>query len=437
MNIHGQGKTDTGAQRTKNDDSFLIDANLGLYVVCDGVSGHAAGDTASRMCAETVRKHVTDNAQALVRYRSDRSLANRAQLATVLRDAIHLASRKILAAAESDPAKRGMATTVDILLMAHDHAILGHVGDSRVYLLRGDQVHQLTEDHKVSHEMKKQGLWTPEDEKASPYSNVLTRAVGMGEFVQVDTLQVELMPGDLFLLCSDGLSDYFQTLAPEFKGIVAKHSAEKKNPDKFAESICQELIRFANSCGGKDNITSVVVSVDGAPQGNLALDAMRKSEVLGKVPLLRYLNYAELMKILSLVQLREYAPGAAIIEEGSVGTEMYVLLTGKVEIRKSNHTISRHDKGAVFGEMGLFDNAARSASVVTQTDAVAMAISRKDLLPLLRQEPQIAVKFFWALNQELNRRLRATSQDLANAKATLESGIHELPFAVDEVTLPG
>ncbi len=411
MKISAYGLTDPGLKRKSNDDSFLIDHELGLYIVCDGVGGHAAGNVASEMCAKAAREHIAQNRAVLNAYKAKPSPSGRAQIAELLRSAIELANAKIFNAAESDPSKRGMSTTADLLLVTTDYAFLGHVGDSRIYLLRSGKTHQLTEDHKVSTEMQKQGLWTAEQASNNPYSHVLTRAVGVQSFVQVDLLQLELMAGDFFLLCSDGLADYFKS--EQLSQYVDQHQMN---------AIPEQLVDFAKKQGGHDNITAVVVRFEGerAHSSDAALDALRKSEILGKVPLFRYLSYAELIKVLDLVKLHSYESGKLLIEEGATSNEMFVLVSGAVEVVKSGHVIAERGRGDFIGEMGLLDNAPRSASVRTSEATTVMAIARKDILNLLRQDSQIAVKFLWALNQEINQRLRLTSQHLAYAKASLE-----------------
>jgi serine/threonine protein phosphatase PrpC len=433
MNWAAYGQTDPGLKRKNNDDFYLVDAGLGLFVCCDGVGGHAAGNVASEMCAHAVRDHLAQNRGPIEEYAGAPSPAGRQAVADLLRRAIELANERIFHAGEQDAAKQNMSTTLEALLLAGDFAFLGHVGDSRAYLLRSGRVHQLTEDHKLGVEMVKTGMWTAEQARKNPNSRVLTRAVGIQSYVQPDVLTVELTPGDLFLLCSDGLADYF---APA-------QLAEYAGKHELAE-LPRQFIEFAKRSGGHDNITAVVVRAEGARAGaatsDAALDALRKSEILGKVPLFRYLSYAELIKVLGLVRLRKFAPGTALIREGATSTEMFVLTQGEVDVLKGGQKITRKGRGDFMGEMGLFDNAPRSASVVAAEPTVAMVIERQDLLTLLRQDAQIAVKFLWALNQEMNQRLRATSLELAETKASLaraKQNQSELPFTVSlEIPLP-
>ncbi len=406
-----------------------MDEELGLFIVCDGVSGNVSGNFASELCARTIREIVSTHQVLLMKYKADQSHENRTQVITLIQHAIQTASSKIYDFTKVDVLKKGICTTVEVLLLIPDYAILGHVGDSRIYLQRGSQVHQLTEDHKVSQELKKKGIWTAEDAKSNPHAEVLTRVVGLQEYANPDLLEIELMPGDLFLLCTDGLTDYLH-----LQEILKQNHSELSRLPK-------ELVELAKKKGGADNITTVVVQLETKPEASAALDAMKKAEILGKVPVFQYLNYLEITKVLSVAEVKSFAKGVLLMQEGAHESQMHILISGAVEILKSSVVVAKREKGEVIGEMGFFDQAPRSASVraVSQTDV--LSISRKDLLPLLRREGQIAVKFLWALNQQLNQRLRSSTEDLAGLRATvdhskyLEGSGHALqiiPFTLDE-----
>jgi len=426
MKAAGHGKTDPGLKRKNNDDFFLVDDELHLYVVCDGVGGHASGNVASQLCATTIRDFVRKRRDIIDGYTAGSLDHTRAHVIDLMRKAVEAANLKVYETGEQDPKHKGMSTTVDALLLLHDYAILAHIGDSRIYLVRSGKTHLLTEDHKVSADMVRQGVWTEEQAAKSGYSHVLSRAVGMQSLVPVDLLQLELVDSDFFLLCSDGLADYL--------GKQGLTDWLKKTP---AEKMPETMVEFAIKQGGKDNITVVTVQVEtsGIAAGSLALDALRKSEILGKVPLFRYLNFPELMKVLSIVELEEHDIGMDLLKEGSPGEYMFILVSGSVDVIKAGQVIAHRGKGDFFGEMSLFDRAPRSASVRTSEPTSIITLGRKELMTLLRQESQIAVKFLWALNQEISQRLRITSQDLALAKATLETQLRtELPFDTPETT---
>lgn len=246
------GKTDVGRVRSVNQDAYLIDDAVGLYVVADGMGGHAAGEIASQEAIDTIHGFVKRGLGAL-RPRQEGTLSpERARAACrLVEQAIQAATYMVYALAELDKDKSGMGTTVSVLLALDDHAVIAQVGDSRIYRIRHDEAVQITEDHTLISWQLKRGLITPEQAATSPYRNVITRAVGNRDYVEVDTMLVGLMQGDRFLLCSDGLHGY---LDPEEIPELARDARE---------DVVDRLIDLANERGGQDNITAVLVEVQG------------------------------------------------------------------------------------------------------------------------------------------------------------------------------
>ncbi len=423
MRTRSTALSDPGAKREVNEDFQVCDPQLGLFVVCDGVSGQMAGKNASRTCAETIRRHIAEHRTTLERYWKDKTLVARGQVTALLHRAIEAANREVLRLGAQDATLRGMATTAAVVLVAHDHAILANVGDSRIYLIRAGKIHQLTEDHTVAAEMKRQGIWNEKEAGKSPYSSTLTRAIGMQEYVPVDILQLELMTGDRLILCSDGLTAYVK--APELLELGQKMEVEK---------LPAEFVRIAKERGGHDNITVISVMIETDMPRTEALDALKKGEVLGKVPLFRYLTYPELLKVLSLVKVREFQPGDRVIEEGSMGDELFVVASGTIEILKNDQAVATRGKGEFLGEIGFFNNIPRTATVRATQPATVLAFSRKDLISMLRKEPAISVKFLWAMSQELSYRINQTTRDLADARSGTSKV--EAPRTLPDFELP-
>jgi len=249
VKIVSAGLTDVGRKRNHNEDSFLIDDELQLYVVADGMGGHAGGGTASRIAVETIDKELRRAREARDNPFISTGNLQDSPLPEALRIAVEKACLAIFTAAQADPRLVGMGTTVISLLVRDDHAFFAHVGDSRAYLVRGDLIQQISEDHSLVNEQIKAGMITPEEAKHSRYKNIITRSVGFEEEVQVDVMGVVAEPGDTFLLCSDGLANMLED--KELHEVV--RSAES------LEAIPRRLVDFANERGGDDNITVIVV----------------------------------------------------------------------------------------------------------------------------------------------------------------------------------
>ncbi|RYE94212.1 MAG: serine/threonine-protein phosphatase, partial [Myxococcales bacterium] len=245
----GQGLTSVGKKREHNEDSFLVDDRLGLYIVADGMGGHAAGEVASRMATEIVAEVVRGGDAVLANLRREASHEHKLAAQQLVERAVQEACARIHKAAQGDRTKRGMGTTFDCVLMVGNRAIVGHVGDSRVYLIRHGKVHRITEDHTMLAMALKAGVGKKDDFADSDWANALTRAVGPQSSVQVDTLLLECQPGDRFFLCSDGLHGYLQD--DETPALVGGLGAK---------TTLAHLIDLANERGGKDNITGVLVT---------------------------------------------------------------------------------------------------------------------------------------------------------------------------------
>jgi len=247
-------RTDPGLRRTSNEDSYCSRPDLGLFMVADGMGGHVAGEVASRMAVEAIENFISETAAA------DRNRtwpfpfepafsleANR------LKAAFRLANHQIAAAMADAADLRGMATTASAFLAGPNHASIAHVGDSRVYVLRKDDLHQITNDHSWVEEQVRAGALTPSAARQHPWRNVVTRALSGGEDPEVDVVELNPTAGDRFLLCSDGLF----TVVPH-----EEIAAQLGRRDVPLEEICVRLIAAANAGGGPDNVTTLVLQVD-------------------------------------------------------------------------------------------------------------------------------------------------------------------------------
>ncbi len=245
------GATDIGQRRKLNEDTLLIDDDLGLFVVADGMGGHAAGEVASAESVEAILSMFANDKPLIRRIQqndppSDKDLQ---KLSRLLESSIQFACYHVHGLAEVDTSKEGMGTTISALVIAGSVGLTGQVGDSRVYYMHDGRATQLTEDHTLVNWQLKEGLITKAQAKRARNRNVITRAVGSRDYVQVDIQSFPVQPGDRFMLCSDGLHEYI-----ELEEIATVLELEP-------EAACKHLIKIANERGGKDNITNIVVNL--------------------------------------------------------------------------------------------------------------------------------------------------------------------------------
>jgi serine/threonine protein phosphatase PrpC/CRP-like cAMP-binding protein len=422
MELSFWAATDVGKKREVNEDNFLVDKKLSLFIVADGMGGHASGEVASHLAVHEFRNTVEAGRDVVDKYARDASSVRPQEILTLMEHAVQTAGHTIYERGQQEPEKRGMGTTTSALLIAGDRGFIAHVGDSRVYMVRAGQVVQLTEDHSLINELIRRGRITKENLDDSPYKaykNAVTRAVGVYETVQGDTLDFEILPGDQFLLCSDGLHSY----------LTEQQILEFLTKTDDLEKLPQMLVDHANAGGGHDNITAVVVRVEGAavgaPMTDRAEELARKVEVLRRMPLFRHLIYKEILRVLNVTTVREYQPGEEVIKEGTPGDEMFILLRGKLRLHKNEAFITHLQPGAHIGEMALVDRRQpRSASATAEERSRLLGLKRRDFYEIIRKEPQLSVKLLWAFTQVLAERLRKTTADLSGAR--LEAGAQDM-----------
>jgi serine/threonine protein phosphatase PrpC len=249
-------RTDAGRRRNSNEDSHSSRPEVGLFIVADGMGGHVAGEVASRVAVESISAFIQETAGAdrnrtwPFPFEPELSFeANR------LKAAFRLANRRIASAIADSQDLRGMATTASAMLVGKDHACVAHIGDSRVYVLQGADLRQITDDHSWVEEQVRAGMLTPAAARQHPWRNVVTRALSGAEDPEIDVVQVKPAAGDRYLLCSDGLF-----------GVVGDDQIATILGDRSAslDEICGRLIDAANEAGGPDNITALIIQIDAA-----------------------------------------------------------------------------------------------------------------------------------------------------------------------------
>jgi hypothetical protein len=241
------------------------------------------------------------------------------------------------------------------------------------------------------------------------YKNAVTRAVGVYPSVEGDTLDFDVLPGDQFMLCSDGLHFYLD---------------DQKILQAFGqddlEAVVKGFIELARGGGGHDNITSVAVrvaeDVEDAEHEEKVAEISLTIELLHQIPLFKYCTYKELVHIMNITEVRDYAAGELVFEEGSEGDYLFVVLKGKVKLKKGEAYITSFGAGTHFGEMALVDRVPRSGTATAEEDSRLLRIHRRDFYAIVRQEGGLSVRILWSFVQVLAERLRATTDSLVEAR---------------------
>ena len=240
LRVKSFGKSDTGVTRPENEDALVMKPELGLFLVADGMGGAACGELASSIFAQAALEVFTT-----LEAQSEDERLNAVQWA------FKLAHERIQDHVKMNPAHEGMGCTAELAVFFNENCFLGHVGDSRTYLFRQGEIKQLTRDHSLVQDQIEQGLITAEAAKKHPLRNVVLRSVGVSDNLAVDLIKGRVLPGDIFLLCSDGLTSMLDDVAIK-KVLSSRLSISQR---------VNQLIDEANSAGGHDNITVILCEI--------------------------------------------------------------------------------------------------------------------------------------------------------------------------------
>ena len=252
MKLTSAGRTHVGMKRAHNEDSLRLFREENLFIVADGMGGHASGEVASQMSVETLAEFfraTAEDDEITWPYKMDKGRRYEENRVVT---GIKLSNRRIHEAAARDAKLKGMGTTIVVTFFVDGMCYIGHVGDSRVYRYRSGNLVQLTEDHSLLNDYIKMRQLTPEEIEAFPHKNVIVRALGMKDSVQVDVMHEAAQPGDVYLLCSDGLSGM---ISDEQMANILRAGGD-------LDAQCESLIDGANEAGGTDNITVILVRID-------------------------------------------------------------------------------------------------------------------------------------------------------------------------------
>ncbi len=428
MQIAVVGESDVGRERQLNEDSFLVDTELGLYVVCDGMGGHAAGEVASKTAATHVQAALRAKKDELVRI--DRGELPIDRAAQLLREAIEDASQTIFRMGQAEKGKKGMGTTFCSVLVRGGKGVMGHVGDSRLYLVRQGHLHQLSEDHTFLQEAIRYGMMTPEQARESTHHNIITRAVGPLESVIVDTLIFDILDGDTLMLCSDGLHGYLGDGGelPAIMGVPAITEVPKK------------LIALANDRGGEDNISTIVLRAQSVSFEEKTAETKRmtlvnaKFDALSNIELFVECSMSELVRVGNAFVPQDVDAGHIVIHEGEISETLFVLVDGKMVVERGQLPVASLGAGSHFGEMALLSQRPRSATVRAETKCRLLALDRPQFYALLQQDSVLATKFLWRLAQTLSLRLddfylfHEATTSAGVQKSTMRLGLYPSPF---------
>ena len=378
------GLSHVGCVRDHNEDSYCVDSEQQVFIVADGMGGHAAGEVASKMAVEgvaaawtggTIQEQVEDYAKA-------GDVVRRKQLLRALRAGVLEANQAIADLSENDEGKKGMGTTLTGFLIAGGEAMFAHAGDSRAYLVRDRIPVLLSEDHTVLSRLRAAGIDRGVDgPEPKRYKGMLTNALGMAETTRVATFVVPLFNGDRLVLSSDGIHDYISEV--EYGELVGAATT----PEEAAKS----LVDLALERGGEDNATVIVVDVQQAGSTEVpAEERSRHKEAIAACPLFKGLSTQQVLRALRITTPRTYAKGSELPRVALEDRVAYIVLEGEM----AGSGIRAKAGDVVLVEALVQETVVSEASISATTDLQVLMIRRNDFSELCDDDPDLGVLLY-------------------------------------------
>lgn len=419
MSVQVWAISDTGRARKANEDAYLVAPDLGLVAVADGMGGYQRGDVASELACRVLREVVAAGVDHLAAFRAEPTEAHRDAVLDLLEDGVQQACRQVHETSLSLTGEGGrMGTTLDAVLVLGTTAFLVHVGDGRVFLARGGELHPLTEDHTLVQQQLNEGLIDEAQARTARNKNVITRALGVFASVLVDSLAFEIDPRDRFVLCTDGLHRY-----------IGKRELGFVLGQVGPEQAARQLVEAANERGGRDNITVAIASLASPGAADQVADdrTRRRMDVLRQVDLFQSCTYRQLLEFTQQAREVEARPGQELFEDGAPGEDFYVIVSGRVSIEKQGTVLAELGPGHYFGELVLVDRPVRSATARALTEARFLVMGRAGFQRVIRQDGALGTAVLWQMLRKLAQHLRSTNERLVHETITLEELEPDLP----------
>ncbi|MDR3606092.1 MAG: cyclic nucleotide-binding domain-containing protein [Oligoflexia bacterium] len=393
--------THPGKVRQQNEDVHLEDAELGLYAVADGVT-HPRGRQVAEWACEEVKKYLRTNRAVIDRHAQATTAAHRQELAGLVRQALEHTSSVVYEKTKDESDTAGVFAALAVVLISRSFAFIAHAGDARVYSVREGAFHPLTRDHTYLASMLAEGKAFADARKVA-YASNLFAAIGHQPVTKATLYVRELAPGERLLICSDGLSDYFG------EGVITSPIANAKSKD-----IPKLLEEFALSHGGRDNVTALLLDIDGdsvLPEKNrVSPNVLVKLRAIRALRIFQHLDDDQLVGLLSFGDTRNYAEGDILIRKGVLIEEMYIVVNGEISVDVGQGAYVVEGKGAILGEMSLFDGGLPSATVTATKPTIVLVFSREALFSFMRENIGFAARFELGVLQAVIHRLRQRTE---------------------------
>lgn len=409
--IRFAARTDVGKVRERNEDNYLIDPKLGLFVVADGMGGHLGGQVASALAVNVVRRILRRHTAELEACAADPSDEHRQAVRDLLSGAVLAANGLVLKKSRETPELSGMGTTLTLLMLVGGHGFVAHVGDSRLYLIRQGRVQLISEDHTLLNALIKQGRIKSMAQVRKRFKNAVTRAVGVMAKLEVDVADFETLRGDRFLLCSDGLYDSLD--GPRLARFLEPLLGDAPDP------IVDELVAQALEAGGRDNITALWIEVGGQEHEARLPDRTERVRLLRDAPLFEDVSLDAIGGLLDACEEVVLERGDPLYLTGETVSKVHILTVGRVGIFREQAQVDSVRVGTVHGAELILEEAPRSADATALTDCRVLAMPREALVGPIEACTPVGITLARNLARVLARDLQFRGTALLNLRAYL------------------
>ena len=394
--VRASGRTDAGKIRTKNQDALAVCEDVGLFAVSDGMGGQAAGHVAARTAVGVLQREM--RAAAHLVQVAARTFGAIEPVRDALVHAFQTACQEVWELGRTRPDATGVSATLTAVVVAGSRAVLAHVGNSRLYMLRSGVLHRMTGDHTVAAELAAAGAITPDRIASHPYRNALTRSVGRQAAVEADVLMFDVLPGDRLLLCTDGLVRYVEE---------GDWLAEELGQSDI-ETLPERLVARANDAGGRDNVTCVAVEIGVSQNGTRqAHTTASRVRALEGTDAFGGLTLDQAARILSSSTTADVSAGQTLVHAGEELEAFYVVIQGRLEIRSAGRVLRELGEGDYTGTVALLARQRARASLVAVEDSRVLVLERQAFRDLVRNRPALGIHLLELIGERLGRALDA------------------------------
>lgn len=398
MKFLSMSLTDKGLVRKNNEDHLLEMPELGLFAIADGMGGELCGEVASEIAVNTLRDFVTENRAVIDAFQMNSSAENKVQVLDMLADALRNANAKVFKEADKRDINGKMGTTLTALLVIDSSGFMVHTGDSRLYMIRQSEITQLSTDHTLINDYKKQfgdysGVFD------AKFSGILTKAIGIQEYVEPEKLTFAILPEDKYLLCSDGLYNGLECDTPDFGGIFdAPFEDSQKEKERLKEAM-RNLTDIVYKNGAPDNVSMILVSAFSTDEEEVTgtREFIKKFDKIRSMELFKDLEYKELLAVMAQVEIRTYNKYDVISKMSAADRELFIILDGKVSALKGTKLLKTFRSGDHIGDVAFLSGEIPTYNLFLDKPSSFLVIKKSAFDKIVAEEPIIGVKLLTQL----------------------------------------